>query len=425
MRVDRRTFLELGGLSLLTHSLGRRWGHGEGALNPSAGRAKREALGLWLPGRTEETLALAIDLPPVTVRPEYERTLESVLICVPANTFSFGAGRDHDDLGRAALERFVDAVFRDLLEALPSYTMVHVAAPSEREDIGLAVLRRAGERRSQLHLVEDPNVEIELWAQDLGEPVVVGGAEKFLVAKPMSGSMGSQSKMSIDRKRVAELVFGRQSTIEASFVFEGGNLAFDRIRGGPRVLVGRNSVSRTVRAYADLGRRISRSAVLADVSAIFGGAEVLELGRNKQSPLLQHIDQAFVILDGGLAVASRLQDANLEVESRQLATYSAQLRELGYKVQYIDHRSDDVAQYFSSVNVVPFVDKFTGRKRILLPVFPGEAAGDAKIMTREVLRGKGARAFDLYRDLGYEPTVIRDLTHSLGGNTHCILNALS
>jgi hypothetical protein len=44
---------------------------------------------------------------------------------------------------------------------------------------------------------------------------------------------------------------------------------------------------------------------------------------------------------------------------------------------------------------------------------------------RRALGGKAAVAFDLYRDLGYEPSPLRDVTHTLGGNTHCIVNVLS
>jgi hypothetical protein len=75
--------------------------------------------------------------------------------------------------------------------------------------------------------------------------------------------------------------------------------------------------------------------------------------------------------------------------------------------------------------VVPFFDRDAGRKRVLLPVFPGEIREDARTVDRAALVGKAALAFDLYRDLGYEPSPLRDVTHALGGNTHCILNVLS
>jgi len=333
------------------------------------------------------------------VRPEYERTLERALVCFP------DASGDTDP---AALSRFLEVAFQDLRSVLPSYTSLEVAARREPRSF----------EGARLHLVDDPAVEIELWAQDVGESIVIDGRDRFLVARRMPASMGPPSKMSSDRKRVAEIVFGEGAVIEAPFVFEGGNLAFDR----SLVLVGRNDVSRTIAASS---RTLSRRQVLDDVAGAFGGVEVIEMGKEPQSPRLQHIDQAFVLLEDRAAVACRLEGGGLETEARQLRYYADQLRDLGYRVSFLDHRSSDLTSYRSSVNVVPFFDREAGRKRVLLPVFPGELTEEATVVDRKALRGKAAVAFDLYRDLGYEPSLLRDVTHALGGNTHCIVNVLS
>jgi hypothetical protein len=333
------------------------------------------------------------------VRPEYERTLAKALVCFP------DASGDTDP---ETLSRFLEAAYRDLSSVLPSYTRVHVAA---RRDAGSFPGR-------SIHLVGDSALEIEIWAQDIGEPVLVDGTERFLVARRMPASMGAASKMSRDRKRVAEIVFGEASVVEAPFVFEGGNLAFDR----NRVFIGTNDVSRTRAASGD-GR--SRSQVLEEVASTFGAAEAFEMGEEPQSPLLQHIDQAFVILEDRAAVVGRLEGGGLEAEARQLRHYASQLKDLGYRVSFLDHAASDLSAYRSSINVVPFFDRDAGGKRVLLPVYPGEVREDARSVDRRTLIGKAARAFDLYRDLGYEPTPVRDVTHSLGGNTHCILNVLS
>jgi len=333
------------------------------------------------------------------VLPEYQRTLSRALVCFP------DASRGTDP---ATLSRFLEAAFRDLRSLLPLYTRIEVAArtqPAELESGGL-------------HLVDDPGVEVELWAQDLGEPVLHDGRERFLVASPMPPSMGPASKMSVDRRRVAEIVFGSESVVEAPFVFEGGNLAFDK----RLVLVGRNDVSRTVASSRETR---SRRQVLDTVAATFGGIEAVEMGNEPQSPLLQHLDQAFVLLDERVAVVCRLEGGGLEREERQLRHVAGQLRDLGYRVSFIDHRASDLEGYRSSVNVVPFYDRVAGRKRVLLPIFPGELREQATVADRKALLGKAARAYDLFLDLGYEPSPLRDVTHPLGGNTHCILNVLS
>ncbi len=355
---------------------------------------RREILGM---GAASLLRLPGLERPPV--RPEYERTLSRALVCLP------DASGDTDP---AALARFLEVAFRDLRNVLPSYTTVDIVA--RREPPGF--------EGASLHLVDDPAIEIELWAQDLGESIVLEGRERFLVARRMPNSMGLPRKMSADRKRVAEIVFGAESVIEAPFVFEGGNLAFDR----SLVLVGSNDISRTIAAS---GETLSRRQVLDDVAATFGGIEIVEMGKEAQTPLLQHIDQAFVILENRIAVACRLEGGGLETEARQLRYYADQLRGLGYRVSFIDHQASDLERYRSSVNVVPFFDREAGRKRVLLPVFPGELSEDATVVDRRALRGKAAVAFDLYRELGYEPSPLRDVTHALGGNTHCIVNVLS
>ncbi len=335
------------------------------------------------------------------VRPEYQRTLSRALVCYP------DASRDTDP---SALSRFLEVAFRELRGVLPSYTRVEVAARRPQPE-----LQGAG---AGLHLVDDPEVEVELWAQDMGEPVLLEGRERFLVASPMPAAMGPASRMSVDRKRLAELVFGRENVVEARFVFEGGNLAFDE----RLVLVGGNDVSRTIAASGEIR---SRRLVLEEVASTFGGIEAVEMGSEPPSPLLQHLDQAFVLLDDRVAVVCRIEGGGLEKEERQLRYYAGQLRDLGYQLSFLDHGASDLTSYRSSINVVPFFDREAGRKRVLLPIFPGELSGDATVVDRKALLGKAARAFDLYRDLGYEPSPLRDVTHPLGGNTHCILNVLS
>lgn len=329
-----------------------------------------------------------------------------------------------DGLGRAPLSRFLRVVFQDVLEALPSYTTVHVVARSDCRDLGYATLKLAGDRAAQLHVVTAPMVEIDFWAQDLGKSFS-SGQMGFLVGKTMDPSLGRPSQMSADRKLVAEFVFGQDAVVEATFAFEGGNLAFDSRGERTTVFVGYNDVARTVAAYTARNRDVTKKRVLDDISRIFGKADVIVIGNEKQSPFLQHIDQSFLLLDGGVAVATRLTDGELATEVRQLRRHADQLRELGYDIVFLDHESTDVTQTRFSINAVPYVDKNAGERRILYPIFPGELSETAPVVTREALRNKGARAFDLYRELGYEPSPIRDVTHRLGGNTHCIVNVLS
>lgn len=366
-----------------------------------------------------------LDPPWGLVRPEYERTLSRALLVFPSEPITpemVLAGRDRRGSVPTA---FVTAAFHDIVEALPSYTELKLVARSVQRDAALSLLRMAGDRPAELHLVTERGVEVELWAQDLGEPVFRDGKPKFLVSGRIPEVSGPTSKMMRDRRRVAEFLFGRDSVLEAPFVFEGGNLAFDVVDAKLRVFVGRNAVQRTIDSLADDGRRASRATVHERIRSTFGAAEVVEMGRDRQLPLLQHIDQSFLILGEGLAVAPRPTEDVRREEKRQLEDHAAQLRELGYELLFIDHTGEDIAGWRNSVNAVPFVDRTNGGRRVLFPVFPGEAAGEGERPERTGLRGKAARAFDVYREAGYEPIPVRDLTHVAGGNTHCILNVLA
>ena len=74
------------------------------------------------------------------------------------------------------------------------------------------------------------------------------------------------------------------------------------------------------------------------------------------------------------------------------------------------------------------MDKSTGKRKILYPVFPGELKDGAYRKGRlspDDLTGKGLRAYDVYRELGYEPLPVRDHAHKHGGSLHCLVNPLS
>lgn len=364
------------------------------------------------------------DLRAPVVVPEYERTLESVLLAVPAGTVSFGVPDAGDGLGVAALSRFLELAFHDLLHALPDYATIHAAAHRERRAVAARVLEPAGSRLVA-HLLTEPDVEIELFAQDLGEPLTISGETKFLVSLRMDAGVGDASSMSAARRRTAEYVFGPENVIEADFVFEGGNLAFDRVGETTRVLAGLGAFRRTLEHYRRRDVSLSHRDVEAMMASAFHGAEIVSMDEERQRPLLQHIDQAFVLLKDSVAVANRLVGTELRAERRQLEGYHRRLRELGYELAFIDHDAEDLEKSYLSVNAVPYLDRASGARRILFPVFPGECDEDALVLSRNVLRSKAAKAYDVYRDVGYEPVPVRDMTHVLGGNTHCIVNALA
>ncbi|MEZ5285026.1 MAG: hypothetical protein R2712_09505 [Vicinamibacterales bacterium] len=151
-------------------------------------------------------------------------------------------------------------------------------------------------------------------------------------------------------------------TIAADFVFEGGNLAFDRIGSRTRVFIGYNDVRLTIENHARQGHEMSVDDVRGLVSEDFGGAEVVVVGRQQQSPLLFHLDQAFTLLDGQVAVVNRIVGP-ASPEQRQLQATESQLKALGYRRLPSSTRAGRRRRLPGSTNAVPFVDAATGRRR--------------------------------------------------------------
>ncbi|MGE0815711.1 MAG: hypothetical protein AB7O28_21860 [Vicinamibacterales bacterium] len=355
------------------------------------------------------------------VQPEYARALKRVYLSIPD---------PYRPPGAAAVDphrhvEFARNAYSELITALPAYTAIELAV-SDRVEPGLveALRAAAGPRPFSVHVIERLHADLDMWAQDLGERVTVGGEDRFLVPMAVDARVAYNGELSRSRQRVARRVFGDR-IIDAGFVFEGGNLAFDRVGDRTRVFIGYNDVRLTVENYRRLGRTLDAAAVSGLVADAFDGADVVVVGRETQSPLLFHLDQAFVLLGDGVAVVNRLVGPPSR-EQRQLEATASRLKALGYRLLPIDHTQDDVESYRVSTNAVPFLDAATGRRTIIFPVFPGEVAKGAPAgrLTREVLVGKALAAYRTYEAAGYLPVPIRDFAHLVGGNTHCIANVL-
>ena len=357
----------------------------------------------------------------VQVRPEYERALKRVYMSVPD---PHGESRG-TAVGPHRHVQFVQQAYAELIGALPDYTSIDLAVSDAAQQALVDTLRGvAGPRPFRVHVVDRLHADLDMWAQDLSERVTVDGEERFLVPMAIDENVSYNGKLAESRQRVARIVFDDR-IVEADFLFEGGNLAFDRVAGRTRVFIGYNDVLLTIENYKRRGRSLNADAVVRLVSDDFGGAEVIVMGREQQSPFLFHLDQTFILLGPDLAVVNRIVGPPSR-ERRQLENAAATLKSLGYRIHFIDHTQADVEGYRVSINAVPFVDEKTGQKKVIFPVFPGEAKGTPQgRLTREDLKGKSLAAYEAYEKVGYAPIPIRDFAHIVGGNTHCIANVLN
>lgn len=359
--------------------------------------------------------------PTVQVRPEYDRALKRVYLSVPDE---FRASKAPAVAPHRHIQ-FVRQAYAELIAALPRYTAIELAVSDRYEAAVVDGLRAtAGSRPLTVHVIERLHADLDMWAQDLGEPISVDGREHFLVPMAVDQKVPYNGEISLSRQRIARRVFDDR-VVEAEFVFEGGNLAFDRVGDRSRVFVGYNDVLLTIENYKRRGRSLNADDVAALVARGFGGAEVVVVGRQQQSRFLFHLDQAFILLGDGVAVVNRILGPP-SPEQRQLEATQSRLKALGYRTIAIDHTQADVEGYRVSTNAVPFVDAETGRKKIIFPVFPGELKGTPPQgpLSGEHLAGKALAAYRVYEAAGYLPIPIRDYSHVVGGNTHCLTNVL-
>lgn len=346
--------------------------------------------------------------------PEYERRLGRALLLVPA-------ARE----GQTKRALLLEAAYREILTALPPHTIVEVAVSRKDEAFVRETLLAVGARETTRIHVVSPD-KLDMWAQDVGEAVMLDGKPHFLVSATSSTSNAYNHALTSVRSTLAREVFGVDGAVQTSFQFEGGNWTFDRTPEGLRVFVGYNDVEATILQEAERGRDVSQKAVLENISSLLGGAEVVLLGTERQSPYIFHLDQAFVILADTTAVVARIEGkGKSSPEARQLAEIHRQLEAHGYRTLVIPHTLDEIQQYRSSTNVVPFIDP-DGHKRLLFPIFAGELSGDSRRrpLTKDDLAGKARVAFEVYEAAGYLPTPVPDFVSGAGGSIHCVINVL-
>ncbi len=361
----------------------------------------------------------------VTVVPEYQRVMDKILISIP-NTNKEGEKKESDDISEVT--PYLKNLYNDLLKNLPKYTQIEIiVSPADRLRTEKMIAEMGLADRANYHQASDDSGMIEAWAQDLGEAVSVNGEEKFIVPlTAITKENPATNKRITSRRKLIEQTFGKQGVLEAPFFFEGGNVTFDQTEDGLRIFIGYDDLIDTQYYYQQKKDEKTISEIAKMISKQFGGAEVVVMGNGFQSEFMPHIDQSFIILADKKAALNKIDD-NSDA-AKKLRFQQSQLEALGYQVKNIDITQNDLDNSYSSVNAIPFVDKITGEKKIIFPVFPTEVNGDFKnsqAIAEKDLKEKGLQAFKTYQQLGYKPIPVRDFSHVIKGNVHCISNVLA
>ncbi len=355
------------------------------------------------------------------IMPEYERSLERVLLTIPSYAN-------------------VEEYYGDFIVNCPDYTHFEVVVDEDRYEEIKKLFRRlkVDEDRISFCKIED-GYRVEEWAQDYTDVFTVNGESRLMVmmemAPPPEGWEEIWDKFverGNQRTQLLTRCLASDQYLQVPFIFQGGNILFDTTDEGSKVFIGYDDIMVTDYAYRWNGVNFSREEIVGLISSYLGGAEVIVVGKRKQPEEIFHLDHAFVILDNQ-TVVMRVPSEETNF-SDILASYRAMFE--GYRIIEIETDPARFSNFRSSVNGVPFVHRETGERQMMFPVYeedfvdPELFAKSARYFKRhpiqaEDLTSEGLAAYRAFQEAGYKPIPVRNLTSHHKGSLHCLTNVLA
>ena len=152
--------------------------------------------------------------------------------------------------------------------------------------------------------------------------------------------------------------------------------------------------------------------------------KVYILGKeNPQPSYMFHLDQAMILLpDGIVGVTNIIGDGSgknikdINAIKVFLAEVRGLLKKIGYKLIDIDTSIKDVFNHQFYINSIPYIDKTTGKKMLLMPVSNQKLTADEK-----ALINKNIFAF---RAVGYDVVIVPSESTAFNGGIHCLINVI-
>ena len=376
------------------------------------------------------------------VVPEYERQMERVVVSIS----------DGD-----TLPKYHD----EILSRLPEYTRIDLMVPNShlttienwtndkpyRDRVRLVTYDPQYRNGARLYLLlpdEEQLVAVDaedyrlgsqqgtLWAQDLFEVAVASGNRTLLLTACAHKCFQSEryrrdNRVVSDNAYLACLDTDEIEVRRLPLAFKGGNVLVDELAGRRLVFCGYDSVRSTRTAWrAFEGEDISDAKISEMVKNAFNADEVVILGGARTQPeLMYHLDQAMMPLGGGTIAVARVlgERPRLEPDAsriRQVEAFLIELRktlaDLRFTVIDVNSTVENVLKYQHYVNAIPYVDKRTGQKTVLMPVFPqATTERDQQVIRKNI---------ETFESLGYTVVRVPTRAYELTGGIHCLVNVL-
>lgn len=346
--------------------------------------------------------------------PEYDRTLAEVAISI-----------SYADVGNPKpLWRH-----EPILRALPAYTRLHIVMPPPTLAGVKKMLAEMGlADRAMLHPLEDWNRKKEnvtrysrqtRWVRDT---FMVGtdGSGKAAIFVPLAYAKFSDLTKS-DLDFVRRKWHDPQQITSLPVFLRGGNVAVAERHDGRRLaFVGDHEIALNEEHFVHSTGMAPPKPLIPEVLKRI--AQTTDVRVLPNTDRLFHIDMAVNFLAPGLAaVVAPLDEGKMANEDLQvLATLRRKLAENGFRVINVPTTAARIKAYRSPVNALPFVDKTTGKRKLIVPRFEDETVTvDGRPQSlNEAIRTSYERA-------GIEVVFAEDRFSDRWGNVHCAILALN
>lgn len=276
-----------------------------------------------------------------------------------------------------------------------------------------------------------------VWAQDLFKPAKSLNGKTMLVVpdayKMFYSGGGNSNKESVNvqsdnlflDKLFSENLPETIDGLRTPLVFMGGNIFIDRFNGHKIAFCGSDVLKDTRIVWqACYGESLEEKKFAGMIKKYLNVDKVFILGKKKpQPPYMFHLDQAMILLPGGVAGVTNIVGKESDInhgEINKIKSFMAEVRsvlkKLGYKLIDIDTSTIDVLNYKFYINSIPYIDKKTGQKKILMPVPKKKFTAIEKNLIK-----KNISAFE---SVGYDVVTVPSESTSFNGGIHCLINVI-
>lgn len=338
--------------------------------------------------------------------PEYQRQMNHVVLALHPNDAQLP-----DPLYR----------HRPVLEKLPSYTHIDLFVPDFMVDAVTEQCRTLNiMQRTTLHAVpvwatRENGILIKhsttRWARDLFLVAQDAKGKAYVLAPPARMQTSDLSRSDTDYLQL--LRTENRDVVTVPMFFQGGNLLLGE-SDQRWLLIGQDEFKNNANAF--YSTIMSFTPDVEEMEMLRRLAGVSDVFKLPNTVHMFHLDMAMVFLDKDVVgLLDPLDPDGLDqADLDMLREIKIVMEGLGFKIVKIPTTSAWVSTFRSPANAVPFVDRETGRRKVLIPQYQ-----DVTVQVKGKMQSLNTLIEQAYASAGYQPVFVEDRFYTDNGNIHC------